>query len=421
MFTVMIADDNKYILQDFRQNIDWNHFDLELLGTYSDGLELLEAAKEQMPDVVITDIVMPVVNGFQLTSLLYEMNPHVKVIFISGHNEFEYATNALKLHVFDYLIKPIQHSQLTEIITKLQPVLKQEQEQELLFRENRAQLTQLRRASLAHYISRLLFYPNEETQIRKELVALGLELPKPFELYVVCYRLHSPHKEDFSQLQLELITGHYIPDILIPLITEKEQGMLLLIYSNQILTVSDILRKFYIDMERETGCRISVSYSNSTIHFSKLSEIYKQAYSTLKQMLSSENAFSITSYSDLNTENAHEENKSENAAPYSDAVITMRKYIEENYMNPITATDVAKSAFLCTGHANVCFKNECNISIFGYINWYRIKIAKQLLTETDLHVTLIAERVGYNSKTSFYLAFKRSTGISPTEYRQQHS
>ena len=421
MFKLMIADDNKFILEDLCQNVDWEQFDLELLGTYSDGQELLNAAKEQIPDVVITDIAMPVINGFELTSLLYELNPHVKVIFISGHTDFEYATNALKLHVFDYVIKPIQHAQLAEIMTKVLSVLHREQEQRLILSETQSQLTHLRKLSLSHYLSRLLFYPNGEAQIRKELDSLGLVLPKPFELYVVCFRLQNLCKEELSDSYIYSLTEQDTPDMFIPLVVEKERGALLLVYSNQLLSVSDVLAKFCIDVETRTKCSITVSYSDPTTHFSELSQIYKQAYNTLKQMLLSEADIPIASYSDICMENQQERKETAQTSPYSEPVATMRKFIEQNYMNPISATDVAKSVYLSTGHANLCFTNECNISIFGYIIWYRIKIAKQLLTETDLHVTLIAERVGYNSKTSFYLAFKRSTGISPTEYRQQHS
>ena len=421
MFKLMIADDNKYILQDLVQHIDWASYDLELLGGFENGQELFDAAKENMPDVIITDIVMPVLDGFQLTTLLYKQNPQVKVIFISGHQEFEYATNALKLHVFDYLTKPISSDQLTDILERLLPVLRQEQEQRSMLWKNRAYLEQLRRTSLSHYISRLLFYPHKETQIRKELDSLGLVLPKPFDLYVAHFQLHRPYRDDFSEIQLDSTLGQCAPDILIPLITEKEHGALLLIYANQVLSISDIMQRIYLDIERLTGGRVSLCYSNPTTQFSELSEIYKQADSALKQLLLSESPFSIASFNTLFASTVRINGSADIESPYSKPVMIMRKYIEENYMNPINANDVAQSAFLCTGHANVRFKNECNISIFGYIIWYRMKIAKQLLVETDLQITLIAERVGYTSKTSFYLAFKRNTGISPTEYREQHS
>lgn len=421
MFKLMIADDNNYILQDLSQNVDWERFDLELIGSYSDGQELLDAAREQVPDVVITDIVMPVITGFELTSLLYELNPRVRVIFISGHTEFEYATNALKLHVFDYLIKPIRRNQLEQIMTKLFQQLQLEREQELQRSHTQSQLDHLRQTSLTHYLSRLLFYPNSESEIRRELAALGLVLPRPFELYMVCFRLLPSGQEELSESCLYAIARQHTPDMLLPLIIEKEKGALLLIYSNQTLTAAEVLQKFCGRVETATDCRLTAGYSDPTTQFSELSQIYNQAYNTLKQMLTAEVDISLASYHDICVENILESKKEVQSSPYSEPVDAMRKFIEKNYVEPIGAADVAQSVYLSTGHANLLFTNECNISIFGYIVWYRIKIAKQLLSETDLHIALIAERVGYSSKTSFYLAFKRNTGLSPSEYRQKHS
>ena len=420
MFTLMIADDNRFILQDLATHTDWEAFGLELLGTFEDGQALFDAARERMPDVVITDIAMPVINGFQLAALLYQHNPQVKIIFISGHKEFEYATSALKLRVFDYLTKPIDRDQLTEILERVVPVLRQEKAQQGALLEHTACLEQLRRTSLSHYISRLLFYSLEESQIQKELDDLGLVLPKPFALCVVRFRLHRPYKEDFSQIRLDVVLGQYAPDILIPLITEKDQGTLLLIYTNQILSVSDVANKVHFDLESHTGGKVSLSYCTAAAQFSELPETFRKADAALKRLLLSEAPFSVAAYS-MSAPTGSQTVSTGGDSPYSQPVMIMRRFIQENYMKPINATDVAQSAFLCTGHANVRFRNECNVSIFGYIIWYRMKIAKQLLAETDMQITLIAERVGYSSKTSFYLAFKRSTGVSPSEYREQYS
>lgn len=421
MFKLMIADDNKYVLQDIAQNIDWASHGFEFLGTFEDGQALFDAAIKNMPDVVITDIVMPILNGFQLTALLYKQNPHVKVIFISDYKDFEYATNALKLHVFDYLTKPVNFDQLTEILGSLLPVLQLEQAQRSALQENIAQMELLRKASVSHYISRLLFYPHEETHLRKELDALGLILPNSFKLCVSCFHLHKPYKEGFTEVLLEDLLETYAPDILIPLITENERVTLLSIYTNLDYSFSEFIYNIYQKMESRTSGRISLGVSNLTTQFSELPELYKQADSTLKQLLLSKTPFTIASYNSEFVNNVQPNSNAVCESHYSQPVLIMRNFIEENYMHPINANDVAQSAFLCTGHANVRFKNECNISIFGYIIWYRMKIAKQLLVETDLQITLIAERVGYSSKTSFYLAFKRSTGISPTEYREKHS
>lgn len=95
------------ILENLEQKINCVCYNLELLGGFKNSRELIDAAKENMPDAIITAIVLPVLDRFQLTILLYKQNSQVKVIFISEYQKFEYTTNALKIYVFDYLTKPI--------------------------------------------------------------------------------------------------------------------------------------------------------------------------------------------------------------------------------------------------------------------------------------------------------------------------
>ena len=84
MFKLMIADDNPSILQALAHKTDWENFDFDLLGVYTNGKALLQAAQKDLPDLVITDISMPIMNGIELSSRLYEIKPNIKIIFISS-------------------------------------------------------------------------------------------------------------------------------------------------------------------------------------------------------------------------------------------------------------------------------------------------------------------------------------------------
>ena len=86
-------------------------------------------------------------------------------------------------------------------------------------------------------------------------------------------------------------------------------------------------------------------------------------------------------------------------------------------MNDISTKDVTGQVYLTTNYANSFFVDECGMTISDYLTQYRIEKGKQLLTQTEENITKIAELVGYGSKTAFYLAFKRHTNMSPTEYR----
>ena len=106
MFKLMIADDNPHTLSGLSEDTDWEDFDFTLTGAFRNGKDLLNAAILDMPDLVITDISMPQMDGITLTEELYRQKPDLKIVFISSYSEFDYAKSALKLHIFDYILNP---------------------------------------------------------------------------------------------------------------------------------------------------------------------------------------------------------------------------------------------------------------------------------------------------------------------------
>ena len=90
-------------------------------------------------------------------------------------------------------------------------------------------------------------------------------------------------------------------------------------------------------------------------------------------------------------------------------------------MHDISTKAVTSQVFLSSNYANSFFVKECGMTISDYLRHYRLEKGKELLVQTDENIARIAELVGYGSKTAFYLAFKRCTGQSPTEYRQENT
>ena len=428
MFKLMIADDSPYVLQTLMENTDWENFDFDLIGAYRDGKTLLEAARTTMPDLVITDISMPGMDGIQLSSQLYQLYPNIKIIFISEHSEFEYVKKALNLHIFDYILKPICTEQLTEVMKKVLLQLQKEQRQQFEQQAARSQQDCFRKAALLHYASRLLFRTDSEVQVRREFEKLGILLPEHFHLYLVCYalsqslstcKLANPHSYFQSLLEDDLVESQ-----IIPLTMEDQQGMFLLIMHSQNIPVPDRLSRLCVDVESQMDLCITMGYSDPATDFSSLPKLHDQAGTLQKHLGSTLLNVPIISYRDINMETDTSCKEKSNTAPgnpHSKNVAAMVAFIEKHYMNPITVHDVARSVFLSPSHANLCFNNECGMTIFGYTTHYRMEKAKELLRDTDEKVTRIAELVGYGGKTSFYLAFKRYIGISPTDYRLQNS
>ncbi|WP_155828047.1 response regulator transcription factor [Butyrivibrio sp. VCB2006] len=120
MIRIMIVDDMPIFLEYLRGCIDWNSYGFEICCEAHDGKEALEKLDEFYPDVVLTDITMPYLNGLELAEKITKDYPEISVILITGNNEFEYARKAVKLGVCDYIVKPFEKEELILSLLKLQ-------------------------------------------------------------------------------------------------------------------------------------------------------------------------------------------------------------------------------------------------------------------------------------------------------------
>jgi len=128
MIKVMIVDDNKLIRQSIILTINWELIGCNVVCEAANGLEAINLSKEYLPDLIITDIRMPGLDGLGLTQEVKEYLPHVKVIIITGYDEFKYAQRAIKLGAFDLILKPINNEELYEVITRAVNETKKEKE-----------------------------------------------------------------------------------------------------------------------------------------------------------------------------------------------------------------------------------------------------------------------------------------------------
>lgn len=116
---VIIVEDEPRVRKGLSESIDWETHDMELVGTAANGLEGLELFQEKLPDLVIADIRMPIMNGLAMTESILEIQSDTRIMIISGHDEFEYAQKCVALGVTDYLLKPIGKKQFLQEVSKI--------------------------------------------------------------------------------------------------------------------------------------------------------------------------------------------------------------------------------------------------------------------------------------------------------------
>lgn len=116
---VLIADDEMKVCKLIQHLVDWDALEMEIVGIVNDGETALSAIDEKKPDIVITDIRMPVYDGLELVRRGKEINPDINFIVISGYSQFEYAQQAIKYGVKDYLLKPLKKRELETALSEI--------------------------------------------------------------------------------------------------------------------------------------------------------------------------------------------------------------------------------------------------------------------------------------------------------------
>lgn len=119
MYRLMLVEDEKLVRDSIIENTSWAKLGFEVVGACSDGREAIEKLNQIVPDVVITDICMPFVDGIELASYIKTYFPDVVVVILTGYGEFEYAQSALKLRVFDFVLKPILPKEFDALLEKV--------------------------------------------------------------------------------------------------------------------------------------------------------------------------------------------------------------------------------------------------------------------------------------------------------------
>ncbi|UOQ50115.1 response regulator [Gracilibacillus caseinilyticus] len=119
MKKLFLVDDEAVIRRGIAQKIDWRQEGFIYCGDASDGEMALPLIEKHQPDILITDIKMPFMDGLTLTKIVKEKLPHTKIIILSGHDEFEYAQQAIRLQVEEYCLKPVSSQDLLTILRKI--------------------------------------------------------------------------------------------------------------------------------------------------------------------------------------------------------------------------------------------------------------------------------------------------------------
>ncbi|MDR1107012.1 MAG: response regulator [Treponema sp.] len=209
LYSFIIVDDEPEIREGIRDTISWKELGFSFAGDCGNGFEALELAEHILPDVALVDINMPFMDGLAFTDRLREISPLTRVLVISGYDDFEYAREAMRLSVYDYIVKPVTPGELRAALERLRATLDAERTErlnlELIKKQLAESLPMLRERFLARLAGGKL--PGEDAageRLRERLAYFSLPIPHEGAAYQ-CLALDFIRRREGEHFDLDLL------------------------------------------------------------------------------------------------------------------------------------------------------------------------------------------------------------------------
>lgn len=396
--TVLLVDDIPRVVQSVKNGIDWNEIGVtRVLLAYSAKQAREILAKEQV-DLLLCDIEMPYQNGFDLLKWCRGQAMDLECIFLTAHADFEYARQALALDSFDYLLQP---APLEDVARAVENALRRLGEKRLVsqaaqhgnFWESRKYLL------LSTLMQRLLNAECHLQALMEDFQTLGV----PVKDQTVCwlaFLIKFCGRQDamYPEQMRSSLAGHF---------GIEAESVLLSSFPKRTLAVLLPLPKdkpaatLYERFAGRDGCQVVPNkYIAHPDFLSSLSALGKLALAEQSVLAQAQGTLEI-----------FEEQ--------GDSPLRLAKsYIRDNLDKDLSRQQIADQVFVHPDHLSRLFKKDTGYSLSEYILHERIDLASRLLAQTRIPVSLVASKAGFQNYSYFSQVFKRITGKSPREHRQ---
>jgi len=399
MLKVLIVDDEPKIRRGLKSLIEKAKLGMEVVGEAEDGEMALEVAKEILPDILLVDICMPFLNGLQFIEQMNSVLKDCIIIVITGHDEFSYAQQAIKLQVFDYLLKPVLENQLEIVLKKAEQQLMNSRLQDNYLnwanRETQKHLPILREAFCRDWVNGHL----SEEYITTQLSFLELNL--------------SPGS---GMIALK-VAGQYTRGQLL-----KDWERDLLVFSIENICM-ELVEKWqpYIIFHDSADNLIAITPIYNPSEWYGLSTSLQQAIEQHLEQVVIVAQRPITDLvmgaSSIYHELILELNRK---VSYTPAVLLSQKHIETYYYKEdFSLQELAEIIKISPTYLSRLLKNEIGVSFIEYLTQVRVEKAIQMMSDPTIKLYEVAEKVGYSNQHYFSTTFKKVVGLSPAEYRKR--
>lgn len=296
MYRLMIVEDEQAIAQGIANSLPWEEWGFQISRVCSNGEEALEAIAVECPDLVLSDIRMPKMDGLELMKRLNKEYPHIRIVILSGYNDFEYLQTAIQNGVSEYLLKPTDIDEFEEVFRKMKKKLDEDVERRLSDEEAR----QLREQKRCNALIKGYGYNEDEMEqlfegeCRFSVMFFYLEDSQKNDRNVNYHLTVQVLKALREYQHLDDISGKFFLNY-----EERLTGILMLPPDEKEETLREKTEKLLQYVKESTGICLSVGISNFCVDYQMLPQCYEQAKCCVSQKIFKEKKDLIMYYDEI--------------------------------------------------------------------------------------------------------------------------
>ena len=392
MYNLIIVEDEAISCDLIKKHIEeTSELNINVLATFEDGLDAKNfLANHSDVHIVLTDIRMYDMSGIELADYINSYFPHIAVIIMSGYTNFEDAKLAIKYNVKDYLIKPFEMPDLDATLKTIINELDEKNSQKMF-------MSKKSHASQQEFISECII--NRDVK-REYILKKETELSFPFSFEnTPCdvVRIEMNNFENFIKTRWNY----------------SKKAFSISMYN---LIAMSFPEAFVYNVYEDEGVYEFIIFRNIPIFYQQLKPSF---------LLDFDIIIDVTSIKDFKNffeflENEDEQLQIENISDKREVIEKSKQYINENFHNNITRDDVARSVYLNPVYFARIFKQYTGEKFNDYLLKVRMRKAAELLSDPEIKIYEIAEKVGYENSRYFFRIFKKYMGMTPNDYRKNN-
>lgn len=413
MYTIVVADDEAELRQAIIRRVNWEEIGFTVVAEAENGAEALEFVEQLEPDLLLTDIRMPFVSGIELARQVRDIRPTTQIAFLSGHDDFVYAQQAIQYNIISYMLKPISAQELTEELIKIK---------EKIDEKFRNFVT----GEKEHVDSRVIpfLYPlildeyqeeadsNREQELMQQAIDCGIiaNTNNSFQYTIMVTNITNSEGKNITKesnvSSIDSILKKYMKSI--TFYTNGRVISLLMATKNTFdkylhIATEEICQSVNRIMEKE--CVIGVGRVEERI--SGVRNAYVEAMKALS--FAKDSSVGIYFISDV------DKHKNSTVLITEQAI----EIIEKQFQNSeISLSSVSNEIGVSPNYLSTSIKKVTGITFIDLLSKKRIELAKELLQRSNKKIRDIAEECGYSDQHYFSYCFKKYTGMSPNACRK---